>query len=129
MKKTYLFISAICVLSVVAVLAFSPIKAASHKTFSQTGSMPDSVAKVLRNSCINCHNDGGNVMAESKWNFAKWDTYPADKQAKKAASICEAMTKGKMPPNSVRKSTPEKIPTAAQIDMVCKWANSLEVKK
>ncbi len=129
MKKTYLFISAICLLSVVAVLAFSPIKAASHKTFSQTGSMPDSVAKVLQNSCSKCHNDGGNVMAESKWSFSKWDTYPADKQAKKAASICEAITKEKMPPKSVRKSNPEKIPTATQVQMICKWANSLEVKK
>ncbi|MGD0710686.1 MAG: heme-binding domain-containing protein [Bacteroidales bacterium] len=129
MKKAHLFLLAMLVLSVAAVLAISPIKAAGHKTFSQTGSIPDSVAKVLRNSCASCHNDGGNVMAMSKWSLSKWDTYSADKQAKKASSICDAMTKGKMPPNSVRKSTPEKIPTTAQIDMVCKWANSLNVKK
>ena len=129
MKKTHLFMLAMIVLSVAAVLAISPIKASSHKTLTRTSTMPDSVAKILSNSCIKCHNTGGNVMAMSKWHFSKWDTYPADKQAKKATSICEAMTKGKMPPNSVRKSNPEKIPTAKQIALVCKWANSLNTKK
>lgn len=120
---------AMIVLLVAAVLAISPIKASSHKTLTRTSTMPDSVAKILSNSCIKCHNTGGNVMAMSKWDFSKWNTYPAEKQAKKASAICEAITKGKMPPNSVRKATPEKIPTAAQIALICKWANSLSVMK
>jgi hypothetical protein len=129
MKKIYLVLVATFIIAVAAVLVFSPVNAVSQKKIVQSGySMPDSVATVLRNSCSSCHGDGGSGMAMSKWNFSAWDSYAADKQAKKANAICNAITKGSMPPGSFKKANPGKVPTAAQKQIVCKWAASLKVK-
>jgi hypothetical protein len=128
MKKYSLILIAMLMLSVAAVMVFSPIKAVSQKKISMAYvAVPDSVASILRNSCGSCHGDGGG-MAMSVWNLPAWDTYPAVKQAKKASAMCDAMTKGSMPPGSAKKRNPEKIPTAAQIAIVCNWANSLNKK-
>ena len=129
MKKIHFILVAMFVLSVAAVLSISPSKAVSQKKINSTGnSMPDSVKQVLSNSCIGCHADGGKGSAMYMWNFSVWDTYSAEKQSKKANAICNAITKGSMPPESVKKATPEKIPTAAQKEIVCKWAASLKAK-
>jgi hypothetical protein len=47
-------------------------------------------------------------------------------KAKKASGICSELTEGKMPPKSVRKSNPELIPSKQQIELICKWAESLK---
>jgi hypothetical protein len=129
MKKIHLVLVAMFILSGAAVLVFSPFEAESQKKITQTVNViPDNVAQILNNSCTSCHGNGGNGMAMSMWNFSVWDTYAADKQAKKATAICNAITKGSMPPGSVKKANPERIPTAAQIEIICKWATSLKVK-
>jgi hypothetical protein len=129
MKKVHLSLIAMFMLALIAELVFISFKAVSQKKTTQTANViPGNVAKILSNSCTACHNDGGKVLAMSMWNFSSWDKYSAKKQSRKASSMCNAITKGKMPPASIKKVTPDKIPTAAQIEIVCKWANSLKVK-
>jgi mono/diheme cytochrome c family protein len=129
MKKTHFILVAVFVLSVVTILAFNPSKAVSQKKTAQSvNSIPDNVMAVFNNSCVSCHGEGGNGMAMSMVNFSAWDTYSATKQAKKATAICNAITNGSMPPSSVRSATPGRIPTTAQTEIVCKWANSLNAK-
>jgi hypothetical protein len=128
MKKMHFVFVSMFVLSLMAAMVFHPTKSVSQKQISMASyAIPDSVAAILKNSCTGCHGNGGSGMAMSMWNFNVWDTYPAAKQAKKANAICNAITKGSMPPASVR-TVPGKVPTAAQTAIVCKWANSLKVK-
>lgn len=116
-------------ISITTVLVISPLKAiCQKKTSTQINVFPENVSKILISSCAGCHGDNGKKMAMSMWNFNKWGTYAAEKQSKKAKQICNAVTKGKMPPSSIKKSNPDEIPTAGQIDIICKWANSLNGK-
>jgi len=129
MKRINLISTVIIALSVTIFLVISPLNSFSQKQSKiNSNGFPGDVSKILSTSCISCHGDGGKKMAMSMWNFNKWETYPAGKQSKKALKICKAINKGKMPPVAVKKSNPESIPTAAQIDIICKWANSLNVK-
>jgi hypothetical protein len=129
MKKTHFILVAAFVLLVVTVLAISPSKAVSQKRTPPKGSaIPNDVAEILKKSCIGCHNTDGNHMAMSMWNFSEWNNYTAKKQAKKATAMCNAITKGIMPPASVRNANPDKIPTTTQIEIVCKWSKSLNAK-
>ena len=129
MKKIHFILLVMFVLSVAAILVISPSNALSQKKISQTSySIPDNVMDIFRNSCMGCHAEGGNGMAMSMVNFTIWDTYSLKKQAKKAKAICNAITKGAMPPLSVRDATPNKVPTSEQTDIICKWANSLNGK-
>ena len=63
-----------------------------------------------------------------KLNFDKWESYKPEKQADKAEDICEELTKGGMPPKSFRSNNPEKIPTQAEVQIICNWAASMESK-
>jgi hypothetical protein len=129
MKRLYIFLIAMFILCIAGGLVINPSKAVSQQKISGTVySIPDNVAEILNKSCVGCHGEGGNGMAMSAWNFSVWDTYSVKKQAKKAKSICNALTKGSMPPASVRDATPDGVPTAAQTEIVCKWANSLNKK-
>jgi len=129
MKKFNFVYVVIIALAIAAFLTISPIKSANKKTITQsTNSIPDDVSKILKKSCTSCHDAGGNGMAMSMWNYSSWDTYSAKKQSKKSSAMCDAMTNGAMPPSEIRKSYPDRIPTAAQIQIVCKWANSLMIK-
>jgi hypothetical protein len=67
-------------------------------------------------------------MAMAKLNFSEWDSYSAEKQAKKAEAICNVITKGSMPPKSFRQSHPEAIPTDAQKELICKWSKTCAEK-
>jgi hypothetical protein len=119
----------IIILSVAAFLVFKPIKTYSQKQTSLTTfAFPDKVAEVLRTSCISCHGEGGKEMAMSIWNFNKWETYTKEKQSKIALDFCNTITKGSMPPTSIKKSNPEMNPTAVQTEIICKWSNSLNEK-
>lgn len=91
-------------------------------------SIPEDVAGVLGKSCISCHSEGGNEMAMMHWNFSTWDKYSEKKQISLAKAICNAMTKGSMPPSWVKQINPDRIPTAIETEMVCKWAGSREIK-
>jgi uncharacterized membrane protein len=87
--------------------------------------LADSVMNIVKNSCMDCHADGGNGMASSRVNFSKWTSYSADKQAKKANEICKELTKGSMPPKKFSANNPDLIPTPAQVTTICNWAKEL----
>ncbi len=127
MKKTKFVFAAISVLALMTVLAISPLRSVSQQQNPSGTSIPEDVTKILKNSCTSCHDAGGG-MAASIWSFSSWDTYNAKKQAKKSKAICNSMTTGSMPPAGTIKSNPDKVPTKAQIEIVCKWAASLEIK-
>jgi mono/diheme cytochrome c family protein len=80
---------------------------------------------IFENSCMGCHATDGKQIAMAKLNFSKWDQYKSRKQIKKAEAICKIISKGGMPPKSFRELYPEAIPTPSQIDMICKWSETL----
>jgi len=98
------------------------------KAFCQTktNQMPNDVATILKNSCSACHGDNGSGMPKMMLNVDAWDKYNTDKQAKKADAVCNAITKGSMPPAKYKEANADKVPTNAQKDVVCKWANSFK---
>jgi mono/diheme cytochrome c family protein len=129
MKKLFLLIVVSFGLLAGLMLLFAPRQAVGVKYQQAEGTMqsiPDSVLKVFQKSCIDCHADDGNSMAKSKLNFSKWESYDAAKKVKKAQGICEEMKKGSMPTKGFRKNNPDRIPTGAEIDLVCKWVASIE---
>ena len=89
-------------------------------------SLPDSVRIFVQNTCMDCHADDGNFMAKGKVNFSSWDKYDSVKQINKAKEICKELTKKGMPPGKWCKNNPDNVPTQASIDMMCRWANSLQ---
>jgi len=91
--------------------------------------IPENLQLVFKNSCMICHASGGKGMAMSKLNFSNWDKYDSAKQAEKATAICNILSKGKMPPKSYIKAHPDAIPTASQIDEICKWSAIIATKK
>jgi hypothetical protein len=128
MKKIRFALPAAFIITLAAILT-DPSQAVSRlNTPKASYSIPDNVAQILKHSCISCHNLGGSKMASSIWSFSAWDKYSVAKQATKAEAICKAMTKGTMPPEPAWKANPSIIPTAAQVNIVCKWAGSLPKK-
>ncbi len=90
--------------------------------------LPEDINKILQYSCSPCHWKGGKWMAKNMVNYSKWTEYDAAKQAKKAGMICYALSKDKMPPKKARKTAPDIVPTKEQIELICKWKDSLEAK-
>ncbi len=131
MKKMYLFLTVIILLLVFASSTLSHVNPTNKKsnTSVTTSSIPEELNTIFKNSCMGCHATGGKGMAMAKVNFSDWDNYSLEKQTKKAAAICKVLSKDAMPPKSFRQSNPEAIPTAAQKDMICKWSETLAVKK
>jgi len=94
----------------------------------QPSPIPENINKIFRTSCLNCHGSNGRLLALAKLNIPKWDEYTAAEKAKKASGICSEVTEGNMPPKSVRKSNPELIPSKNQIELICRWTESLKLK-
>ena len=88
--------------------------------------LPDSILRFVENSCMDCHAADGNSFARHKLNFSVWETYDSTRQAGKAKEICKELSKKSMPPDKWCKNNPDNVPTQANIDMVCRWANSLQ---
>lgn len=130
MRKIYFIYAAMIVFAIAAAISINPYKSATQKPIIKpvTAIIPNDVAAILQNSCTSCHGDGGGKLAISMWNFSSWNAYSAKKQYEKSTDMCNAMMDGSMPPPDIRESFPDKIPNAQQIDIVCKWANSLIVK-
>ena len=95
----------------------------------QTLPIPDTINKIFQASCVKCHSNNGGILPQTKLNFSKWAEYGAAVEAEKASKICSELTNELMPPKSARKSNPELIPTKEQIELICKWAESLKIKK
>jgi hypothetical protein len=129
MKKITFTLTTVSFICLITASVMKPSNAlGQQENPSMKISMPDSVAMILAKSCIGCHDSGGSKLASSKWSYSGWASYSDEKQAKKSDAMCRAITKGSMPPKKVRKENPEKIPTAAQIETICKWAASLNKK-
>jgi hypothetical protein len=125
MKKIHFVLIAMFIFSLVWILFVNPTRALNQRNIAQTvNAIPGEVTVVLRRSCIKCHDTGGNDFAMAVLNFSKWDTYTGELQAKLAKLMCNVMTNESMPPMAVKRADPELIPTAAEIDIVCKWSNS-----
>jgi len=127
MKNIFLILAAIGLVAIT--VSFVPALSKSAKSNGSnhlvTNAIPADVKAIFEKSCMGCHSDDAKGLAKSKVNFSKWDSYEPTKQAEKGAAICNMVTKGKMPPASVRKSKPELVPTQQQIDLICKWSKSL----
>ncbi|HEX2396364.1 MAG TPA: heme-binding domain-containing protein [Bacteroidales bacterium] len=92
----------------------------------QTESLPKEIRDLVESSCINCHSTDGRALARTKLNFSVWNEYDSEKQANKSEDMCEMLTKGKMPPKSYLKNHGDQVPTAGQIEAVCKWAEGMK---
>jgi hypothetical protein len=127
MKSNYLYTILILAFPVLTVSVLSPAQFSYKKSTTQMTitSIPDDVEMIFKNSCMYCHASGGKSIPMAKLNFSNWDNYKPGKQAKKAASICKTISKGAMPPKSYRENNPEAIPTASQIELICKWSAKL----
>jgi hypothetical protein len=118
------------ILSMVLIAILAMIQPASGQTQKvKAAPIPDEVNKIFKNSCTPCHWEGGKMMALCMVKFSKWTEYTSSKGASKASMICSVLTKGKMPPKKVQKKTPEIVPSKAQLDLICKWAESLKEEK
>jgi hypothetical protein len=105
-----------------------------HVTSGQTGKeqpypIPENINNIFQTSCMPCHGDNGGRLPTARINFSRWAGYGAAKETEKASLICSTLRKGAMPPKSIRDSNPALIPTKEQIDLICKWAESLKSEK
>jgi hypothetical protein len=128
MKKLFFMFIALFVIAIVVTLVAKPSATNSSSIFisSDEGQpIADSIMKIVKVSCMDCHADGGNGMACAHVNFSKWSSYKTDKQATKANDICKMITKGAMPPKKFRENNPGAVPTQAQLTTICNWAKSL----
>ncbi len=130
MKKiTKSSIAFICMLFFISVLFNQGLAQTSQKSNDAAKPIPADVQKAFEKSCIKCHSDHGNFMAESKVNLSKWADYSAEKQASKAKAMCKEVSEGDMPPKKFRKKNPENVPTPEDIKTICDWAQSLQISK
>ena len=130
MKRLIIRVSAIAAILVVAALVFNPLIGNSALQGGDTGkAIPADVMKIAQGSCVKCHTEPGNMMALSHLNLTKWDKLTADKQADKAASMCELVTKGKMPPKGFLEKNPGAALTPAQVKTICDWSESINVSE
>lgn len=112
------------------IFIFTNLRIASGQVEKEQASLiPDNINKIFQASCMKCHNNDGGIMARTKLNFSKWAEYDPSTKAEKASKICSELTEEAMPPKSARKSNPELIPTKEQIELICKWAESLKLKE
>jgi len=128
MKKIYSFL-AVTMIVIVSALVLVPQKASSQNDpKAGSSSIPDDVNAIFKTACVGFHSDDGSKMAKMHVNLAKWDEYNVEKKASKAQDICKQVTKGSMPPKKFKKEHPDKVPTDAQVKMICDWANTLKGK-
>ncbi len=113
-----------------AVCIFNPLKAQTTLVpADSTKSIPAEVQVILNKSCFGCHTEPGKIMALTKVNFTKWNEYTAEKQASKAKSMCDEVTKGKMPPKKFREKNPDAIPTTEELKILCDWMQTMQADK
>ncbi len=131
MKTLTSFLSILAIGLLFAMPVYSQTKPAKNNPKSGGASItiPDDIVAVAKNSCMGCHSSTGEGLAKAKLNFTEWDKYKPAKQVKKAAAICKMVSGDHMPPKRFRDSHPDAVPTAAQKEMICKWAGTLSAKK
>lgn len=130
MKKLLAIAFSVILLTTIVTLIATPSRATISRSApdsTMAAAIPDSVTSILERSCYPCHSEPGKGMALSRVNFDKWDTYNPGKQEDKAEDICKQVSKGKMPPKSFRSNNPDKVPSQAEVQVICNWAASMEV--
>lgn len=90
----------------------------------QPSLFPNDVTVVFKNSCMVCHGTGGRLLTLSVLDLSKWDKYDVGKKAKKAAAICDRVTKGVMPPLSFQRANPTSVLTPTQKELICNWSKT-----
>jgi cytochrome c5 len=128
MKRLFHFKGMLIQMAIIAILANIRI-ASGQSEEKQPFPIPENINKIFQTSCMQCHGNDGGRLPKSRLNFARWAGYGAAKEAEKALLICSTLWKGKMPPKSVRDSNPELKPTTEEVDLICKWAESLKSEK
>jgi hypothetical protein len=128
MKKSYRLNGLLCQMVIIVMLASMRITS-GQTVKEQISPIPDDINKIFRTSCYSCHGSKGKILPMVKLNFSKWAEYGAAKEAEMASTICSVLTEEVMPPKSMRKSKPELIPTKEQIELICKWAESIKPKE
>jgi hypothetical protein len=128
MKSLFHFSDMVIQMAIIAIMANIRI-ASGQSEKKQPFPISENINKIFQTSCMQCHGSDGGRLPKSKLNFSRWAGYGAAKEAEKALLICSTLMKGKMPPNSVRDSNPELVPTKEQVDSICKWAESLKSEK
>ncbi|MGE5458235.1 MAG: heme-binding domain-containing protein [Methanococcaceae archaeon] len=113
----------------VAIASVFSFTALVNNPVSAQKPIPDEVLAVAKKSCLKCHTEPGKTMALSKVNLSKWDSYEAEKQATKAAAMCNMVTKGKMPPKKFKAENPDFVLTTDEIKIICDWSSSIQVAK
>jgi hypothetical protein len=88
--------------------------------------LPGDIQKIVNTSCMPCHSEKGGQMARNKLNFSDWTQYSPEKQKEKAKEMVSTVVKGTMPPRFARENHPENTPGQEQIDILRKWAESLD---
>ena len=127
MKNLNRFFTCLVMLTLPAFFLMIPNTVFGQKEVKKPGEpIPENLMKIFNKSCIGCHSTKGNVMAGSMLNFDKWQQMKPKKTIKKAGAICSAINSESMPPKSFRKSKPELIPSKADAEAICKWAESLK---
>lgn len=126
MKKFTLISVAIASAFSFASLMNNPVSA---QTIQKTKSIPNDVLMIAKKSCVKCHAEPGKTMAKSHVNLSKWDSYTSEKQASKAAAMCNMITKGKMPPKVFKKENPEFVLTQDERKIICDWSASIQIAK
>lgn len=96
---------------------------------SLPSSFPAEVNKIFTTSCMPCHTSKGGFMSREKLNFTEWGQYSPDKQKEKAEKIVSELKEGGMPPQMVRDTRPEIVPTHEQIDIIAKWSEQFMKEK
>lgn len=128
MKKLFYTGSMLCQVSLIVTLVNIHIasgQAGKEKHFP----IPDDINKIFQTSCMPCHGEKGGRLPGARLNFSRWAGYGAVREAEKASAICSSVRRGTMPPRSVRESKPDLILKKEQVDLVCKWAESLKSEK
>ena len=127
MKNLNVFFAFLAMILLPAFFMFIPTTVSGQKEVKKTGDpIPENLMKIFDRSCVGCHSTKGNSMAKSMLNFDKWQQMKPKKMVKKAGAVCSAVSSEFMPPKSVRKSKPELIPSKADAEVICKWAESLK---
>ena len=128
MKKVFFMLVAVFVVAIFVTMVAKPAVRSGSSIFiaSDEGQpLADSVMKIVKVACLDCHGDGGNGMACSHVNFSKWSTYKAEKQASKASDVYKAMTKGSMPPKRYMASHPAAVLSPVQMKTISNWEKAL----
>ena len=130
MKKSIIIaISVICAIGIISLIINQLIAQPLSKAGDGKNPIPAVVVKIADKSCVKCHSEPGDFMALGHLNLSQWDKYSPEKQAAKAKSMCNMVSKDKMPPKKFRENHPDGVPTTEEIKTICDWAESLQIAK